>query len=1033
MQKLYLDLHQETLDCSGVILAIPEHILSYQLSGFQQLADSKVEEAEMMTKIQAWLTRKSRDVLDESDFTLAVKTQLIYPSGQLMPIDGHPDRWKVAQTLLALVQDNLDFLQKHFPFGVEVVSRSVGYPLIQIIQPDVESALQQRLIDAICEGHTSIFRLPIHSTDALRKDLRQILCQETLDDEAFARVSRLFADNTVILKRILLVRGLVGKKILFLCLRKRWNVQYGLHPKRLPLAVPFEAKGTPSEQAEFGHPDVAILFTCLSFYYSGLSKDQLRQGLEYVLKSDDPASEYDAWTAECHSLPEALRHWNLINVDDQGQVDDLWGHLRLSRHVLDHYMNHFVFPRFAKQFGVKLQSSGWDIPLFALDDSRPCARTTGFSGTNDNRRLLPLTIQQLDLPNLNQTSAEVLTYLLQKRSRECMILTERGKRLTEEELLRSLTRNRIRILIDAGAYILEMDNKTLVEHWLRIDSDAAGGVYFAEDNRAWFLYQGGKQIVPLLATPFAENLEGCLVYLDEAHTRGTDLKLPRDARGALTLALGQTKDHTVQAAMRLRQLATTQSILFCAPSEVYRSILDVSSKEQGSAIDSADVVHWLLEQTCRANEQLQTLFTAQGFDFCDRTNAKLQNPDFIRDRVQRSAFIDAVKLPERLTLDDLYGNTTVRHRTDSSNASHAALEHILGELERREKSSDQNGPVTHDSALDEVEQEREVEFQVEEVREVQKPRHWKSLGFPGLHPTIARFVESGVLYRTQGGVEPASKFLERTCLAKQYNLRVKSRLLVSAEFSKTTNHGSAGMLDDFLRPVEWILWNPANETALVIIPEEAELLIPTMRTMDRGQVHLMPYGAPANRNMLHSNGLAYYVLPGLRDPPGSPLPQWLSIELGVLGAKLYFAFDELEPLSAYLKSAFQIGCVPGSTASAASSGDVFAFLLEWFTIRRKGQDILHTPMGYICQGRPLTASHPFFVAQNTVHGDAPPGFAVEPASGSAASESDIEVEDGEDMVDEEDGDGDVDEGGGEYCDENGDGGEDEDGDEDLIA
>jgi hypothetical protein len=45
--------------------------------------------------------------------------------------------------------------------------------------------------------------------------------------------------------------------------------------------------------------------------------------------------------------------------------------------------------------------------------------------------------------------------------------------------------------------------------------------------------------IPLLASPFAYNLDKCLVYLDEAYTRA-------DARGALTLGLDQTKDHTVQ-------------------------------------------------------------------------------------------------------------------------------------------------------------------------------------------------------------------------------------------------------------------------------------------------------------------------------------------------------------------------------------------------------------------------------------------------------------------------------------------------------
>lgn len=103
----------------------------------------------------------------------------------------------------------------------------------------------------------------------------------------------------------------------------------------------------------------------------------------------------------------------------------------------------------------------------------------------------------------------------------------------------------IRVLIDAGAQILEMDNLSLAKAWLKVDWTATAAVYFDENNKPFVLYRHGRK-VPLLASPFADNLEGCLVYIDEAHTRGTDLKLPAHACGALTLGLGQTKDHTVQ-------------------------------------------------------------------------------------------------------------------------------------------------------------------------------------------------------------------------------------------------------------------------------------------------------------------------------------------------------------------------------------------------------------------------------------------------------------------------------------------------------
>ena len=261
---------------------------------------------------------------------------------------------------------------------------------------------------------------------------------------------------------------------------------------------------SPSEQSEFGHPDVAILLTCLAFYYTGLTSKQFCRGLQHVLQSDDPATQYEWWASGCDSLPEALHHWNVINIDDEGQVEELWQHLRVDRTVFDHYMNHFVFPAHAKQFDVKLQASAWDIPLFPKDDQAG-AKTTGFSGTNDNRMMLPLTIRQDNLASLRQTSAEVLSYLLQRNRAYEVIADFKGKRLTEAGLLHLLHAKGIRILINAGPYILAMDNKTLAKTWLAIDHTAKAAIYFSSDNRAWVHFRGEtKNDVPLLATPFAD-------------------------------------------------------------------------------------------------------------------------------------------------------------------------------------------------------------------------------------------------------------------------------------------------------------------------------------------------------------------------------------------------------------------------------------------------------------------------------------------------------------------------------------------------
>ena len=236
--------------------------------------------------------------------------------------------------------------------------------------------------------------------------------------------------------------------------------------------------------------------------------------------------------------------------------------------VINYFLNHHVFPRHSRVFERKLVSSGWDIATQASSacenalsilkentqpeaDVKPAvggsrSLTVGFSGTNDNKTLLPLNVLQNDLPGLAHTNADVLTYLLQPRNRRYVpACRPDGRRLTERAFLHQLKDNNIRMLLDAGAQILEMDNQSLAQAWLEVDYGAEAAVFYGEDDRARVIYRDGKS-QPLAGSPFLNNLGACVVYLDEAHTRGVDLKMPANAVAALTLGVQQTKDHTVQ-------------------------------------------------------------------------------------------------------------------------------------------------------------------------------------------------------------------------------------------------------------------------------------------------------------------------------------------------------------------------------------------------------------------------------------------------------------------------------------------------------
>lgn len=549
----FVGIHRAIMSSCGIIVTLPENILSFKLGGTQRLLDGRIEEARCMLKAQKWMEEVSRDVLDECDSTLATRTQLIYPSGPQESLDGHPSRWLTAEMLLELVHSHLEALKQDFPHSVRIVDREGdGFPWIYFLRPDAENALVTRLVDQIVLGKTRLLTFDgysQHDSNVLKRFIRDI--EVHADDEC--HLEAIFKERSSTMKTVYLLRGLLAHGILILTLKKKWNVQYGLHPMRDPVAVPYHAKGVPSDQAEWGHPDVCILLTCLSFYFAGLNVMQLQKCVLQVLQSDDPASEYGRWVGSSKALPVQLQEWNVISLDDELQIKDLWQHLRYNVIVIDSFLNHFVFPVHARHFQTQIGASGWDIPLYQLQKSQSSERadgprtplTTGFSGTNDNRYLLPLTIEQHDLGSLAHTNADVLTYLLQPRNRGYVLAARNGERFSEEMLLYKVKELGIRVLIDAGAQILEMDNLTLVKNWMRVDTKAKAALYFNADNKPFIVYRSGKQ-VPLLASSFADDLRECVVYLDEAHTRGTDLKLPSNARGALTLGLAQTKDHTVQ-------------------------------------------------------------------------------------------------------------------------------------------------------------------------------------------------------------------------------------------------------------------------------------------------------------------------------------------------------------------------------------------------------------------------------------------------------------------------------------------------------
>ena len=187
-------------------------------------------------------------------------------------------------------------------------------------------------------------------------------------------------------------------------------------------------------------------------------------------------------------------------------------------------------------------------PQFISSQSnRLLNQRTGFSGTNDSRWLSPLSISQVDLEHQKGTNAKVLSYLLRPENGCYMVIYGSDEQWNTHSFLRIVATQdpKIRVLLDVGSQILDLSNFQVAATWLRISHETAGAVYFNEKDELMVLERNGRSL-PLLSSPLAQQLDRCVVYLDQAHTRGTDIKFPVGSRAAVTLGPKVTKDALVQ-------------------------------------------------------------------------------------------------------------------------------------------------------------------------------------------------------------------------------------------------------------------------------------------------------------------------------------------------------------------------------------------------------------------------------------------------------------------------------------------------------
>lgn len=840
-------IHRLLVDCKnegGVWLAQPEHLLSLQLKELESTLSNSLSVAGCLRETRQFLDSCSRDVVDESDENFSVKFELVYTLGEQRSIEESTDRWIITQEVLTLMYQVSAEVKVEIPRSLEINHQHARLPRVRILRCDAERLILQRIADHICE--TGLTGLPIsRQPPKVRQAVHRYITQWELTAKESENVERSRFWDKTIAHKILILRGLLAGGILSFALsRKRWRVDYGLdetREKSTKLAVPYKAKDSPTPRSEFSHPDIVIVLTCLSYYYGGLNDQALFDSLEALIRSDNAEFEYQAWVRTAPTLPGPYKQLQGINLKDHLQcIANIFPHLRYSKAAIDYYLCRLVFPKECKEFPYKLSASGWDLA------KRKRHPTTGFSGTNDSRYTLPLDIEQLDIPEQSHTNALVLKNLLRpengvKSMSEGVMAQDFGTK----SLLNVLATmdSRPRVLLDVGAQVIDSTNQDLARMWLELyqhDEQTRAVVFFNDQDEVMVLDKSGE-IQELLNSPYVDQLAQCLVYLDEAHTRGIDLKLPADYQAAVTLGANVTKDRLVQACVRMRKLGKGQSVVFFVPSDIEEEIRLLCHQEnlEPARLTVSDVLSWAITETCRDQRRIVPIWLNQGLRFTKQQPlwSHLVDREKGELKVLRA---EEFREDDSPTLKMRY--SPCRAQTDFSSRFHHIDQHYAVKFQDR---CEQFGLTdTHRASFDE-EQERELAPEAEQENQVVKTPKAEPAEHH-VHPGLEKFIVKGAWPAVP--FEPAFKILETTSAAQHFDMsEFSNTILVTRDFAVTVNipFGSGTYSDSFQRSVQWILTIREDPAVLIIVsPYEVEKLLAAIEQSKHVELRL--YSAKVN-------------------------------------------------------------------------------------------------------------------------------------------------------------------------------------------
>lgn len=853
-------LQQRCLHGRGCLLIAAEHRLSFDLKWYEaSLYGAQEGTSQLCNVLESIYHLPFWDVLDESDELLKYKYQLIYSTGLKLDLPAAEIRYAVPAAIFDVIQRSPTVRAILNRANVSICSEhdadSKEFQRVRLIPGDAldnaNDDLRNSIIDAIIEDPPYEFGwLRQKKFKCLHEAIRRFVSQPSFTMDSFEQAMKdeqqqqqqqqrrksLIPRQSRSMAVLLTLRGYLAHGLLWHILQKRHRVNYGVsttHYSGKKMALPFKAHDTPSERSQFGHPDTEIALSYLSYYYDGVSMDQVRDSFRTLLKMNPNAQGvvYRRWLALSHSdlksagLDELVDSVDKIDLSNGRQLRILFDHFRSNRQLITFWLTNCVFPNETRQFEKKLMASAWHLASNNRD------RIVGMSGTNDSALIYPLQVKQHIIPGehakeLHATNGKMLNVLSNDEVK--YIPTDiSGARSVSDVVLEQFLAMEADVLIDAGAVCSDYSNSEVASRFAAARQKKPV-VYYDAEMKDWVVRDGGGQKWSLQSSPIKER--DCLVFIDEVRCRGTDLKLRPGAVGLLTLGLGITKDKLMQAAARMRMLAMgQQKVHLIGTPDVTASIQAANGSEHVSSlsITAQHVLQWVMLNTVKYVQDGLKEWDYQGQYFC------------ATDRQPHLAHINDMQ-----TLEQLYGHASHKqsvraiHEVTSNRFSalkssmtskHEQLRNQLrGHIDSYGFDCEVAVAMADEEAEKESEREKEVELEVEKEVRANKPRaevDWD--------PALLLNCSSVLKHTDAAGVPlfALHDFLHSSTSAR-LNLRaIQWQAIVNCYCTKNfafALENEEKQLENYLRPVDAMLYFPASNEVVLLSEREADRVLTYM-------------------------------------------------------------------------------------------------------------------------------------------------------------------------------------------------------------